>query len=113
MLSDSEKREQDLNNKPQSINTSINCVNVAQISDILRALIPVLKDYKNELVLLCHVINGWIICLSALSVILIVVLLFLNYDEGNARPWVRRLALALIVISILTNCFYIFRGEIM
>jgi hypothetical protein len=114
MLSEAEKREQDLlTNKIPSINTSINCVNAAQILDILRALIPVMKDYKNELLLLGHVINGWIICLSALSIIFIVVLLFLNYVEDNARPWVRRLALALIIISILTNCFYIFRSEVM
>jgi hypothetical protein len=111
-LDEAEKRELDLNNKIPSINTSINCVNVSQIMDILRALVLVIKDYKNELLLLSHIINGWILFLSAFSIILIVVLLFLNYDEANARPWVRRLALALIIISVITNCFYIFRSNI-
>jgi hypothetical protein len=61
LLGEAEKREQDLINKIPSINTSINCVNVAQIMDILRALVPVMKDYKNELLLLGHIINGWIL----------------------------------------------------
>ncbi|EFX83550.1 hypothetical protein DAPPUDRAFT_315330 [Daphnia pulex] len=106
-LDEAEKRELDLKNKIPSINTSINCVNVSQIMDILRALVLVIKDYKNELLLLGHIINGWILFLFALSIILIAVLLFLNYDEGNARPWVRRLALALLIISVITNFFYI------
>jgi hypothetical protein len=112
-LDEAEKRELDLNNKIPSINTSINCVNVSQIMDILRALVLVIKDYKNELLLLSHIINEWILFLSALSIILIAVLLFLNYDEGNAHPWVRRLALALLIISVITNCFYFFRSEVM
>jgi hypothetical protein len=113
LLGEAEKRELDLKNKSPSINTSINCVNVSQIMDIMRALVPVIKDYKNDLVLLGHFINGSIFALSVVSIVLIVIFLFLDYDEAKARPREKQLALALVIVAVITNFFYFFRTEVM
>jgi hypothetical protein len=81
--------------------------------DIMRALVPVIKDYKNDLVLLGHFINGSIFALSVVSIVLIVIFLFLDYDEAKARPREKQLALALVIVAVITNFFYFFRTEVM
>jgi hypothetical protein len=113
LLDEASKRELDLKIKSPSINTSINWVNVSQIMDIMRALVPVIKDYKKDLILLGHVIYGSIFAFSAVSIILIVILLFLDYDEDEARPWVKRLSIAMLIVAVITNCFYFYRTEVM
>jgi hypothetical protein len=113
LLGEAEKRELDLKNKSPYINTSRNCVHVSQIMDIMRALVPVIKDYKNDLVLLGYFINGSIFALSAVSIVLTVILLILDYDEAKARPIVKQLAFALLIVAVITNCFHFFRTEVM
>jgi hypothetical protein len=81
--------------------------------DIMRALVPVIKDYKNDLVLLGYFINGSIFALSAVSIVLTVILLILDYDEAKARPIVKQLAFALLIVAVITNCFHFFRTEVM
>ncbi len=87
------KKEEDYQNNPKWNNSSINLVNVSKIIDIMRTLIPVNKDYKNNLIILAHLLNLSILLLSAVSVALVIILLFLHYHSPKSRPCVKNFQL--------------------
>jgi hypothetical protein len=80
--------------------------------DIMRALVPVIKDYKNNLIILDHVINGSIFVLSTVSIAFIIIFLFLDYDQAETCPWVKSLSIAMLIVAVITNCFYFYRTEV-
>jgi hypothetical protein len=79
----------------------------------IRALVPVIMDYKNNLILLGHLLNGFILFLSTVSVALIIMLEFLDYEKPETRLFVKKSSIAMIIVAVLTICFYYFRTEVM
>jgi hypothetical protein len=88
-------------------------VNVSQIMNLMRASVPVIKKFKNHFIIFGHLLNGSILFLSSVSVAMILILLFLDYDKHETRPCVKNLSIAMIIVAVLTNCFYYFRREVM
>jgi type IV secretory pathway TrbL component len=97
------KKEEDYQNNPKWNNSSINLVNVSKIIDIMRTLIPVNKDYKNNLIILAHLLNLSILLLSAVSVALVIILLFLHYHSPESRPCVKKISIVMLILAVITN----------
>ncbi len=88
-------------------------MNVSQIMNLMRASVPVIKKFKNHFIIFGHLLNGSILFLSSVSVAMILILLFLDYDKHETRPRVKNLSNAMIIVAVLSNCFYYFRREVM
>jgi hypothetical protein len=70
----------------------------------MRTLVPIIKDYKHELVLPRPILNGFILGVSISYITAIVVLLCVDLDNPDLRPWVKRLCIGIRVIAVVKNC---------
>lgn len=102
-----------LKEKPKQINFPINAVNTAQIMDIMRSLVHVIKRFFNpfESDPIC---SKWVYfnTISVIYIAFIVILFFTNLDKTENRTKVVHLSTAISILAVLINGFFYWKIKI-
>jgi hypothetical protein len=93
---------------PIKVNTAINYVNFAQITDVFRAVVPVMKQFKTETVdLVDKILNSFLLGFSGFYIVFIICLLFTNLDNEDNRVKVKRFCVLIGILATLVNGLFI------
>jgi hypothetical protein len=91
----------------------MNYVNLAQITDVFRAVVPVFKQIKSGTVdIIDTILNSFLLGFSDLYVVMIIVLIFTNLDNEKNRFKVKCFCILIGVLATLVNGFFIIKSNL-
>jgi hypothetical protein len=98
---------------PIKVNTAINYVNFAQITDAFRAVVPVMKQFKSGTVDIIDItLNSFLLGFSGLYIVFIICLILRNLDNENNRVKVKIFCVLIGILATLVNGLFILKNNL-